>query len=66
MGTSMFESVRMIAALKMAYVVFPTVSAAKTIHKVERCLTMIDAEWVHEFEWQRSDRDSLHAKHDED
>lgn len=34
MGTSMFESVRVISALKMAYVVFPTINAAKTIYRV--------------------------------
>jgi hypothetical protein len=33
-GTSMFENIRMITALKMAYVVFPTVNASKTIFKV--------------------------------
>jgi hypothetical protein len=30
----MFENVRMISALKMAYVVFPTINAAKTINRV--------------------------------
>jgi hypothetical protein len=30
----MFESVRVISALKMAYVVFPTLSSAKTIFRV--------------------------------
>ena len=34
MGTSMFESVRMIGALKMAYVVFPTLNSSRTIFKV--------------------------------
>ena len=30
----MFESVRMIGALKMAYVVFPTINSARVIFKV--------------------------------
>jgi hypothetical protein len=30
----MFENVRMISALRMAYVVFPTVAAAKMLHRV--------------------------------
>jgi hypothetical protein len=37
MGTSMFESVRVISALQMAYVVFPTIGAAKTIFRVSAC-----------------------------
>ncbi len=34
MGCAMFESVSMIAALKMGYVVFPSVTSSKTIFKV--------------------------------
>ena len=39
----MFESVRMIGALKMAYVVFPTMGAARTIYKVRfsHCLDTV-------------------------
>lgn len=33
-GSTMFESVRVISALRMAYVVFPTINAAKTIYRV--------------------------------
>ena len=33
-STTMFQSVSMIAALKMAYVVFPSVTSAKAIHLV--------------------------------
>ncbi|CDW85037.1 rna binding motif protein [Stylonychia lemnae] len=34
MGTSMYESVRMIGALKMAYVVFPTMNSSRIIYKM--------------------------------
>lgn len=33
-GTSIFESVRVISALQMAYVVFPTINSAKMIYRV--------------------------------
>ena len=35
MGTSMFQSVNVIGALKMAYVVFPTTGSAKAIYRVD-------------------------------
>lgn len=41
MGTSMFESVRVISALKMAYIVFPSLNSSKTIYRVKRIFTII-------------------------
>jgi hypothetical protein len=35
-STTMFQSISMIGALQMAYVVFPSVTSAKAIHMVSK------------------------------
>ena len=54
MGCTMFESVSLISALKMGYVVFPTIKSAQTIARVRYNLTFIslDAKWNLQFEWK--------------
>ncbi len=42
MGSAMVESVSVIPALKMAYVVFPTKSAARTTFRVNPSFKLID------------------------
>ena len=53
-STTMFQSVSLLPSLKMAYVVFPSVSSAKSVFNVRGAenFTYLVTQWKFEFEWK--------------